>query len=387
MPSASRTSTVNRCRCLSPDSVIVRMCCQVTLGQFEAGPHAPAAGRKVVDRGGLVPHDVSPRTGCASPSARRTDRSSHRANRRSASPTSLRLYQRGTQRDRDRPEVGRDVLDPDACAPGRAATGSWRSRNKRWRQPARHEASLEPASTVPAAASRRRRVALITSPAMTTALGHLRVLDLTRVLAGPWCTQLLADLGADVIKVERPGSGDDTRAWGPPYLPMRTGRTRRKPPTTSRPTATSARSRSTSPGPKGRTSSVGWPRSPTSWSRTSRSISWRSTAWTTRRSRAPIARLIYCSITGFGQTGPHREKAGYDFIIQGSGGFMSITGERDDLPGGGPQKAGRCGQRPDDRDVRDGRDPGRGRRIANRPAAGSTSTWRSTTSCWRCSPT
>ena len=61
-------------------------------------------------------------------------------------------------------------------------------------------------------------MALLTSRGMTTALGHLRVLDLTRVLAGPWCTQLLADLGADVIKVERPGSGDDTRAWGPPYL-------------------------------------------------------------------------------------------------------------------------------------------------------------------------
>jgi formyl-CoA transferase len=175
---------------------------------------------------------------------------------------------------------------------------------------------------------------------MTTALGHLRVLDLTRVLAGPWCTQLLADLGADVIKVERPGSGDDTRAWGPPYL-------------------TDAHGNDTSEAAYYLAAN-----------RNKRSITvdiTRHEGQDLLRRLAQLSdivvenykvdqlagygldhtallalnpRLIYCSITGFGQTGPHRDKAGYDFIIQGSGGFMSITGERDDRPGGGPQKAG-----------------------------------------------
>jgi formyl-CoA transferase len=175
---------------------------------------------------------------------------------------------------------------------------------------------------------------------MTTALGHLRVLDLTRVLAGPWCTQLLADLGADVIKVERPGSGDDTRAWGPPYLRDADGRD----------TSEAAYYLAANRNKRSITVDLSKP----AGSEIVQKLAAQSDILVENykvdqlaRYRLDFAtlaaahpRLIYCSITGFGQTGPHRDRAGYDFIIQGSGGFMSITGERDDLPGGGPQKAG-----------------------------------------------
>ena len=175
---------------------------------------------------------------------------------------------------------------------------------------------------------------------MTTALGHLRVLDLTRVLAGPWCTQLLADLGADVIKVERPGSGDDTRAWGPPYLADAQGHD------TSEAAYYLAANRNK------RSVTVDITRAEGQY--ILRRLARQSDIVVENYKVDQLAsygldyaslsalnpRLIYCSITGFGQTGPHREKPGYDFIIQGSGGFMSITGERDDRPGGGPQKAG-----------------------------------------------
>ena len=175
---------------------------------------------------------------------------------------------------------------------------------------------------------------------MTTALGHLRVLDLTRVLAGPWCTQLLADLGADVIKVERPGSGDDTRAWGPPYLRDADGRD------TSEAAYYLAANRNK------RSITVDF--SSPAGGEIVRELAAQSDIFVENYKVDQLARygldyatlaatnsrLIYCSITGFGQTGPYRQRAGYDFIIQGSGGFMSITGERDDLPGGGPQKAG-----------------------------------------------
>ena len=133
-------------------------------------------------------------------------------------PRRPRRYQRccsATVIDR---KSGRDVLDPDAGA------DEGRPQVRTEPQPARRcsaaSVSCQPSakSKGPTPGSRRHAGALLTSRGMTTALGHLRVLDLTRVLAGPWCTQLLADLGADVIKVERPGSGDDTRAWGPPYL-------------------------------------------------------------------------------------------------------------------------------------------------------------------------
>jgi len=175
---------------------------------------------------------------------------------------------------------------------------------------------------------------------MPSALGHLRVLDLTRVLAGPWCTQLLADLGADVIKVERPGSGDDTRAWGPPYLRDAAGRD----------TSEAAYYLAANRNKRSITVDIARPEGQDIVRRLAAradivvenykvdQLAKFGLDYATLARADP--RLIYCSITGFGQTGPHREKAGYDFIIQGSGGFMSITGERDDLPGGGPQKAG-----------------------------------------------
>jgi crotonobetainyl-CoA:carnitine CoA-transferase CaiB-like acyl-CoA transferase len=171
-------------------------------------------------------------------------------------------------------------------------------------------------------------------------LSHLRVLDLTRVLAGPWCTQLLADLGAEVIKIERPGSGDDTRAWGPPFLKEADGGD----------TGEAAYYLAANRGKK----SVTLDLASADGQRIARDLAARSDVvvenykvgqlqkygldYATLSALNP--RLVYCSITGFGQTGPYKDRAGYDFIIQGMGGFMSITGERDDLPGGGPQKAG-----------------------------------------------
>jgi formyl-CoA transferase len=171
-------------------------------------------------------------------------------------------------------------------------------------------------------------------------LGHLRVLDLTRVLAGPWATQLLADLGADVIKVERPGSGDDTRAWGPPYLKDADGRD----------TSEAAYYLSANRGKRSVTIDIARPEGQA----LVRKLAGQSDIVVENYKVGQLAkygldheslaalnpRLIYCSITGFGQTGPHSDRPGYDFIIQGMGGFMSITGERDDRPGGGPQKAG-----------------------------------------------
>jgi len=171
-------------------------------------------------------------------------------------------------------------------------------------------------------------------------LAHLRVLDLTRVLAGPWCTQLLADLGAEVVKVERPGTGDDTRAWGPPYLRDAQGRD----------TSEAAYYLAANRGKRSVTIDLAQP----AGQRLVRELAQTSDVLVENYKVGQLARygldyaalsalqprLVYCSITGFGQTGPYRDRAGYDFIIQGMGGFMSITGERDDRPGGGPQKAG-----------------------------------------------
>jgi len=174
----------------------------------------------------------------------------------------------------------------------------------------------------------------------TTALSHLRVLDLTRVLAGPWCTQLLADLGADVIKVERPGAGDDTRAWGPPYLKDARGND----------TTEAAYYLAANRGKRSVTVDIAAPEG----QQLLRELASHCDVLVENFKVGQLARygldyatlsalnprLVYCSITGFGQNGPYSDRAGYDFIIQGMGGFMSITGERDDLPGGGPQKAG-----------------------------------------------
>lgn len=173
-----------------------------------------------------------------------------------------------------------------------------------------------------------------------TALDHLRVLDLTRVLAGPWCTQLLADLGAEVIKVERPGGGDDTRAWGPPYLTDAHGRD----------TSEAAYYLAANRGKRSVTIDIASARG----QQLLRDLAAKCDVVVENYKVGQLAkygldyatlsaanpRLVYCSITGFGQDGPYRDRAGYDFIIQGMGGFMSITGERDNLPGGGPQKAG-----------------------------------------------
>jgi formyl-CoA transferase len=172
------------------------------------------------------------------------------------------------------------------------------------------------------------------------ALGHLRVLDLTRVLAGPWCTQLFADLGADVIKVERPGTGDDTRAWGPPYLKDAHGAD----------TTEAAYYLAANRGKRSVTVDLAHPEGQRVVQRLAEradivvenykvgQLARFGLDYATLAARNP--RLIYCSITGFGQAGPYADRAGYDFIIQAMGGFMSITGERDDRPGGGPQKAG-----------------------------------------------
>ncbi|HLX01015.1 MAG TPA: CaiB/BaiF CoA-transferase family protein [Trinickia sp.] len=172
------------------------------------------------------------------------------------------------------------------------------------------------------------------------ALSHIRVLDLTRVLAGPWCAQTLADFGADVIKIERPGAGDDTRHWGPPYLKTPGGADT---PEAAYYLAANRNKRSV-------TVDIATPEG----QKIVRELAAQSDVVLENYKTGQLKKygldyaslkevkpdLVYCSITGFGQTGPHAQRAGYDFIIQGIGGFMSITGERDDLPGGGPQKAG-----------------------------------------------
>ena len=175
---------------------------------------------------------------------------------------------------------------------------------------------------------------------MSGALSHIRILDLSRVLAGPWCSQNLADLGAEVIKVERPGVGDDTRGWGPPYLKDAQGND----------TSEAAYYLGANRGKKSLTLDISTPEGQD----IARKLAAKSDIVLENYKvdqlkkyglgyddlRAINPRLIYCSITGFGQTGPWRHRPGYDFIIQGLSGLMSITGERDDLPGGGPQKVG-----------------------------------------------
>ncbi len=175
---------------------------------------------------------------------------------------------------------------------------------------------------------------------MSSSLSHIRVLDLSRVLAGPWCSQHLADLGAEVIKIERPGSGDETRAWGPPYLKDAEGND----------TTEAAYYLSCNRGKKSLTLDI----STKEGQDIVRRLAAKSDVVLENYKvgqlkkyglgyddlKAINPKLVYCSITGFGQTGPWRHRPGYDFIIQGLGGLMSITGERDDLPGGGPQKVG-----------------------------------------------
>lgn len=170
-------------------------------------------------------------------------------------------------------------------------------------------------------------------------LQGIRVLDLSRVLAGPWCTQNLADLGADVIKIERPGQGDDTRGWGPPFLHDDQGQETRE----------AAYYLGANRNKRSVTCDIAQPQG----QELIRELVRHCDVFVENFKVGDMARygldfaslqainprLVYCSITGFGQSGPYAERAGYDYAIQGMGGLMSITGERDDL-GGGPQKVG-----------------------------------------------
>ena len=194
---------------------------------------------------------------------------------------------------------------------------------------------IEPAPPAPSALA----------PAPAQALHGVRVLDLSRILAGPWCTQTLADLGADVIKVERPGSGDDTRGWGPPFLNDCDGGA----------TAEAAYYLGANRNKRSITIDLAKPEGQA----LVRRIAAQSDVLVENYKVGDMARdgldaaamlahnprLVYCSITGFGQTGPYRERAGYDYAAQGMGGLMSVTGPSraeidDDAPGGGPQKVG-----------------------------------------------
>ena len=175
---------------------------------------------------------------------------------------------------------------------------------------------------------------------MPRPLSHIRVLDLSRVLAGPWASQNLADLGAEVLKIERPGSGDDTRSWGPPFLRDKDGGETRE----------SAYFLSVNRGKKSVTLDIAKPEG----QRIARALAAKCDVLLENYKVGGLAkyglayedlrkinpRIVYCSITGFGQSGPSAHRPGYDFIFQGLGGLMSITGERDGEPGGGPQKVG-----------------------------------------------
>jgi formyl-CoA transferase len=178
---------------------------------------------------------------------------------------------------------------------------------------------------------------------MTTqagALPHIKVLDLSRVLAGPWCTQMLADLGADVVKVERPGAGDDTRHWGPPFLQDAQGQD------TSQATYFTACNRNKR--------SVAIDMAQPEGQALIRQMALQSDVLVENFKVGGLAhygldyaslkalnpRLIYCSVTGFGQDGPYAPRAGYDLMIQAMSGMMSITGRADDQLGGGPLRVG-----------------------------------------------
>ena len=172
------------------------------------------------------------------------------------------------------------------------------------------------------------------------ALSHIRVLDLSRVLAGPWCAQNLADLGADVIKVERPVTGDDTRHWGPPFVKDHQGLE----------TDESAYFICINRNKRSITVDISKPEG----QEIIRKLAAESDIVLENYKVGDLAKygldyenlkkvksdLIYCSITGFGQTGPYAHRPGYDFIIEGMGGFMSVTGEAEGVDGSSPQKAG-----------------------------------------------
>jgi crotonobetainyl-CoA:carnitine CoA-transferase CaiB-like acyl-CoA transferase len=175
---------------------------------------------------------------------------------------------------------------------------------------------------------------------MALPLSNVTVLDLSRILAGPWCAQILADLGATVIKIEHPERGDDTRGWGPPFLPDADGN--------------ETKEAAYYLGVNRNKQSVAVDFTRPEGQEILRSLALQADVFLENYKVGGLAkyaldyasireinpRIVYCSVTGFGQSGPYRNIAGYDFMIQGMGGLMSITGERDDLPGGGPQKVG-----------------------------------------------
>lgn len=175
---------------------------------------------------------------------------------------------------------------------------------------------------------------------MSSPLSHIRVLELSRILAGPWAGQMLADLGAEIIKVEKPIQGDDTRHWGPPYLKSQQGEA----PTES------AYFLSANRGKRSITIDIRQPEGQAIIHQLIESCdvlienfkvgSLQKYHLDYASLSAINPQLIYCSITGFGQDGPYAQRAGYDFLLQGMGGLMSVTGEPDHLPGGGPQKVG-----------------------------------------------
>jgi crotonobetainyl-CoA:carnitine CoA-transferase CaiB-like acyl-CoA transferase len=175
---------------------------------------------------------------------------------------------------------------------------------------------------------------------MNSALSHLTVLDLSRILAGPWAGQTLADLGADVIKIEKPGAGDDTRGWGPPFLRDRHGKdssdaayylcaNRNKKSVTVDFTT-----------PEGQAIVRDLARTADVVLENFKVGGLKAYGLDYESLRSVNPKLIYCSITGFGQTGPYAQRAGYDLLVQAMGGLMSITGRSDDQDGAGPQKAG-----------------------------------------------
>ena len=175
---------------------------------------------------------------------------------------------------------------------------------------------------------------------MSGALSHLRVLDLTRILAGPWATQSLADLGADVIKVERPKVGDDTRQWGPPWVRDASGRD----------TGDSTYYTSTNRNKRSITIDIAKPEGQALVRELAAGCDVFAENYKVgdmKRFGLDYAalskinpRIVYCSVTGYGQDGPYASRPGYDYVFQGEGGLMSITGEREDRPGGGPMKVG-----------------------------------------------
>lgn len=177
-------------------------------------------------------------------------------------------------------------------------------------------------------------------PPQTGALAGLKVLDLSRVLAGPWCTQILADLGADVVKIERPGAGDETRSWGPPFLKDSNGQATDQ---ATYYTSCNRNKRSVTidmATPEGQSLLKQMAAQSDIVVENFKTGGLEQYGLDHKSLCAANPRLIYCSITGFGHDGPYANRAGYDLLIQAASGMMSITGRPDDEPGGGPIRVG-----------------------------------------------